>query len=220
MQGFEQTIISQYGASPILRQLITDMDAYIDPAADVNNFLTFCCDVDTAQGFGLDILGKICGVNRYITLPPSVTDSYFGFQGTENQPFGQAPFYRPTTVTNQYALSDDAFRTLIRMKMLANITMLSITSMNQMLRNLFAGRGRCYVTDPGGMAMFFVFEFALEPWEIAVLSQGGALPEPTGVLSNILFSDTMPSGFSQQTGAPPFDQGIFFNRATDLIPIA
>ena len=221
MQGFEQTIISQYGGSTILRQLIADMDAYIDPAADIDNFLTVCCDVDTAKGFGLDIIGKICGVRRGITLPPSVSDNYFGFkEATGSQPFGQAPFYRPTTVTNEYNLSDDAFRTLIKLKMLSNITMLTIPAMNQMLRNLFTGRGRCYVTDPGGMAMFFVFEFALHPWETAILTQSGALPTPTGVLSNIMYSDSMTFGFKQQTGAQPFKQGTFFNRAADLVPVA
>lgn len=220
MQGFEQTVVSQYGASPILRQIIANMNAYIDPAADIDNFLSVCCDIDTAKGFGLDILGKICGVRRGITLPPSVSDTYFGYKNTGNSTFGQAPFYRPTTVTNEYNLSDDAFRALIKLKMLANITMLTIPAMNQMLRNLFPGRGRCYVTDPGNMAMFFVFEFALHPWEIAILTQSGALPTPTGVLSNIMFTDASTFGFKQQLGAQTFNHGTYFSRTSELVPIA
>lgn len=85
--------------------------------------------------------------------------------------------------------------------------------------NLFAGRGRCYVTDQGDMAMTYVFEFALEPFEIAILTQSGAIPKPAAVLANVLQTDTLTFGFKQQTGAQPFNQGIFFNRSTDLIPV-
>ncbi|HEY6019239.1 MAG TPA: DUF2612 domain-containing protein, partial [Candidatus Paceibacterota bacterium] len=148
------------------------------------------------------------------------TEQFLGFKNTGNQPWGQAPFYNKAASSNIFNLSDDAFRTLIKLKALANITRLTIPAINQMLLNLFAGRGRCYVTDQGNMSMTFVFEFALEPFEISILTQGNALPTPTGVLSNVMQTNSMTFGFKQQAGAQPFNQGNFFYRGTGLIPVA
>ena len=220
MENFERTIISQYGTSPILRQLVQNMDEHIRPDADIENFLSFVWDIDTAQDWGLDILGKIVGIDRYITLPPSMSSSYFGFKGTGNQPWGQAPFYTKAAQDLQFALSDDAYRTAIKGKALANITRLTIPAMNQMLNNLFAGRGRCFVTDLGDMQMTFVFEFDLAPFEIAILAGGKVLPEPTGVQANILKTGTACWGFKQQAEAQTFGHGTFFNRTSGLIPVA
>ena len=76
-------------------------------------------------------------------------------------------------------LQDAPFKVLILAKAMANITDCSIPSINQLLRNLFSGRGRCYVNDLGNMQMRYTFEFYLEPWEVAVVKQSGVLPRPT-----------------------------------------
>lgn len=218
MLNFEQTIISQYGTSPILLQLISNMNANIDTTADIDTFLSFILDVDTAQAWGLDNLGKMVNVSRYLKIPPTVADPCFGFKATENQPFGQAPFFHLTAATDTYALSDDAYRTLIKLKALANISNCAIPTFNQLLTNLFAGRGRCYVTDQGNMQMSFIFEFHLEPFEVAILTQSGAIQRPTGVLCNMIKADTSSWGF-KQANATPFNQGTFFLRSTNIIVI-
>ncbi|WP_049018527.1 DUF2612 domain-containing protein, partial [Burkholderia multivorans] len=146
---------------------------------------------------------------------------YFGFkEGLNFEPFGQAPFYNGKIVTSSYTLTDDAYRKLILFKALANISSCTARSLNQLLQNLFASRGRCYVSDLGKMQMAFVFEFALLPYEIAILTQSKAVPRPAAVDARILQLD-LPTTFGfSGTGCQPFGQGSFFNPTTGLLNAA
>ncbi|TIR44152.1 MAG: DUF2612 domain-containing protein, partial [Mesorhizobium sp.] len=72
-------------------------------------------DVDTAQGYGLDVWGRIVGVNRILQV---TAGDWFGFQeaspGTD--PFGNGAFYSGAPLTSNFALSDEAYRLLILAK--------------------------------------------------------------------------------------------------------
>ncbi|MFP3277333.1 MAG: DUF2612 domain-containing protein [Paraburkholderia sp.] len=215
MNNVEQTILSQYANSPTLVQLIQNMDGYIDPSADIDAFYNLIWNVDTAVGMGLDIWGKIVGLDngRKLTIPSAEINFGFSQAGTASAaPFGSGVFSSGQQATQTYLLGDDAFRTLILAKALANICDGSIQSMNRLLQNLFAGRGRCYVNDLGNMQMRYTFEFYLQPWEKAIVTQSGALPRPTGVLASILEVD-LPNVFGfREAGtmsAAPFNQGVF-----------
>lgn len=85
-----------------------------------------------------------------------------------------------------YLLPDDTYRTLILTKALANIVATTSESFNQLLRNLFPGRGKAYVIDNGGMSMTFRFEFDLTPAEEAILTFSNAMPHPAGVSFNVI----------------------------------
>lgn len=136
MINVEQTIISQYGNSATISQLVRNIDAYIDPRADLDAFYNFVWNVDTAQGFGLDIWGRIVNIKRELQLPPE--SEYFGFnESPDGRPFNQSPFYAGPAATNTYRLSDDAYRTLIYIKALRNISSTNAPAVNQLLRNLF-----------------------------------------------------------------------------------
>lgn len=181
------TIISQYANSPILIKLIANFEQYMNPTADMDAFYDLIWNVDTAQGYGLDVWGRIVGVVR--TLQVSNAD-YFGFQeagGASIQPFNSAPFFSGGATTNNFNLSDNDFRTLIFAKALANISDGSIPALNQLLLNLLPGRGNCYVTDDGDMTMTWTFEFIPTPVEAAILTQSGVLPKPVGVTDSIVF---------------------------------
>ena len=208
MQNVEQTLISQYANSPTLTQLIQNMNGYIDPSADLDAFYANVWDISTAVGFGLDIWGKIVGVGRTLQIPD--TAGNFGFsEGGGFYPFGQAPLYAGPT-SGSWLLGDDAYRTLILVKALGNISDGSVASYNQLLGNLFAGRGSCFVSDLGGMQIQYVFEFYLKPFEIAILTQSDALPRPAGVLVSaiqIYQPDTF--GFKEATGFQTFGNGTF-----------
>lgn len=179
------TIISQYANSPILTKLITNFFEYVDPTVNFDAFFDLIWNVDTAQGYGLDVWGRIVGVSRTLTIPP---DIFFGFE--EASPtvdaFNSAAFFTGTSVTNNYQLADDAYRVLIFAKALTNISDGSIPSINQILLNLFPGRGNCYVTDGNDMTMTYTFEFTLTAVEQAILVQSGALPKPVGVAATIV----------------------------------
>lgn len=183
MRNVEQTIISQYANSETITQLIRNMNTYIDPAADIDNFYDTVWNVMTAKGFGLDIWGRIVGL-----------------------PTGRYIYTNPVTVLN-----DTQFLQLILLKALSNISITTSPSFNQLLNNWLPGRGRCYVSDQGGMAMRYTFEFELQPFEIQILAQDGIFLRPAGVRVSIL-QILLPSfGFSQAgtISAAPFGQAPF-----------
>lgn len=180
-----QTIISQYANSPVLCALITSFSEMIDPTAKIDDFFRLVFDLNTAQGYGLDVWGRIVGVSRVLNLP--VAGEYLGFsQASDAEPFGQAPFFNRQTLTTNFALSDTAFRRLIFAKALANISDGSIPSINRILTLLFGQYGNCYVTDGGDMTMTFTFGSDLAPVDLAIVSQSGILPRPVGVSSTIV----------------------------------
>lgn len=137
-------------------ELINDMNGYIDPAANIQAFYDEVWNIATAQGYGLDVWGRIVDVKRVLTVT--------GF--------------------GNYALSDQSYRTLILAKALANICDGSIGAINQILMNLFPNMGDCYCTDGQDMTMTLVFGFTPTPVQAAIISLSGVIPKPAGVLIN------------------------------------
>ena len=180
------TVISQYANSPVLLQLIENMAEYIDPAALFDDFFKLVFNVNTAQGYGLDVWGRIVGVSRVLQLPQD--EEYLGFEQADPSAytFGEGIFFNNSTLTANFALSDTAFRRLILAKALANISDGSIPSINQILINLFGDYGNCYVTDGGDMTMTYTFGSALSPVDYAIVAQSGVLPRPVGVAATIV----------------------------------
>lgn len=151
MINVEQTIISQYGNSPTLLALIQNMNDNIDPRADIDNFFNFIWNVDTAQGFGLDIWGRIVGINRIILTNP---------------------------ITQ---LDDDDFRSLIFLKALSNISASNSPAINQLLLNWQGAGMRAYVNDLGKMMMRYTFEYELSPIDLVIIKTSGIFLRPAGV---------------------------------------
>jgi len=220
MINVEQTIISQYGNSATITRLIRDMNEYLDPRADFEAFYNFVWNVDTAQGFGLDIWGRIVDIGRELLV--SDADLYFGFSDAlpGSYPFGEQPFFDGTPpATQTFRLADDAYRTLILVKALANISATNARSLNQLLQNLFGDRGRCYVNDLGGMQIRYTFEFLLTPFEFAIITQSGAIPRPAGVGATILNTDVPVFGFSEAAGSATFGDGPFIQEGASYATI-
>lgn len=183
------TVISQYGTGPTIRRLIDDFNEWIDPSADIENFYNLVWNVDTAVGYGLDIWGRIVGVGRVLQITSG--GKFWGFSEATNisaDPFGQSPFYSGQQINSNFILSDDGYRVLILAKALSNICDGSIPVINQILLNLFPGRGNCFVADGLNMTMTYTFKFPLTPVEAAIVSQSGILPRMTGVASLATFS--------------------------------
>lgn len=181
------TFLAQYANSPILTGLISAFNEEIDPRVGVDGFYDYVWNVETAQGFGLDIWGRIVNIPREVQLLAPA--DYLGFSEASpgSFPFNQAPFYNGVLnpPTGMYELSDSAYRVLIMTKALANISTFTAPSVNKLLSNLFAGRGTCYVQELGGMAIQYVFNFALEPWEASVIETPSLMPRPAGVSVSI-----------------------------------
>lgn len=176
---FWKTVISQYGNSDRLTSLLGSVNI-VDPTENFDAFYDWIWNVKTARGYGLDVWGRIVGVGRVLQVP---IGQYFGFAeaGITASPFNQDSFYNGEVLTNNYSLTDDAYRKLIYAKALANISDSSIPTINRILRILFPNRGNCYCTDGQNMTMTYTFKFVLTSVEKAIVSQTGVLPKPAGV---------------------------------------
>jgi len=215
MQNLNQTILSQYANSPILLALIQSTNDCLDPSANITSFYNNMWNIATAQGYGLDVWGRIVGVNRTIAFPVTVVSGqYLGFTEANDanlMPFGQAPFYLSPAVTPNYTLSDTAYRALILTKALFNVSNSSIPAINSILRSLFSGRGNAYVLDLFNMKMRVVFEFSLQPYEIAIVKYSGAFVGPNGVGITIMDTNVGKTfGFAEAGRYTGFNNGRLF----------
>ncbi len=196
------TIINEYSNSPILTSIITSFAAAADQTVNFQSFYDNIWNIDTAIGYGLDLWGRIVGVNRVIqivstdwwgfeeALPGSLTFNtnvtYIGGIWSEtdtNQ--GGGTFYTGSDATQNFALSDDQYRRVILAKAAFNITDCSIPAINQLLLNLFPNRGNAYVIE-GPMSLTYMFSFSLTPAEYGIVANAGILPQPTGVTISIV----------------------------------
>lgn len=213
MENVEQTIISQYANSATIVGLIQYMNQYLDSHANFDQFYDYVWNVETAQGFGLDILGRIVGINRIIQIPQAPL--YLGFE--EALPgsftFNSQPFYSGPAATQSFSLSDDAYRQLILLKALANISAMSAPAINQLLLNFFGSDSRAYVVDEGKMQLRYVFEFLLTPVQFAIITTSGALPHPAGVTVRVMSISLPTFGFAEAgtASAAPFNQAPFLS---------
>jgi hypothetical protein len=185
----ESTVAAQYANSPRILALINGMNSAIDPSVNINKFYSDMWNISTAVGYGLDCWGRIVGVSRVITIPPTVPiGDYLGFaESGDADCFGFGVWYL-STGGNNFSLSDDAYRLLILAKASANISDCSIASINRIMTSLFLGRGKCYVQDNNDMTLTYVFTFITTPVEKSVIQGSGVLPNPTGVLALYSFA--------------------------------
>jgi hypothetical protein len=211
----------QYAASPRIKQLITYHSEYFS-ASWVDEFYDVAWNVDTAQGFGLDIWGRIVAIENGRFLQVDAGAAYFGFNDNLNQSwqtFNNGSLYNGSPETQTYELADPAFRTLILTKAMANISDSSMPGLNRVLQNLFPGRGRCWVNDLQNMAIRYVFEFPLQPWEVSVI-KSDSLPRPGGVLATVLQAPAESFGFFEAgDSSQPFGQGTLLANG-DLINVS
>lgn len=171
------TVISQYANSPILLQIVDDFAQWLDPGRRFEDFFTLLWNINTAVGYGLDVWGRILGVDRVLQVLAG--REYLGFeQDADAQSFGHGVFYSGAPLTGNYALTDDAYRVLLLAKAALNITDASIPAINTILLNLF---GQGYVRDNLDMTMTYVFNTPLNPVETSIVYQSGVLPKPCGV---------------------------------------
>lgn len=147
MIEWDRTVISQYANSAVLTQVIENLNTYVDPRTDLEAFYNLIWNVDTAEGYGLDVWGRIVGIERILRV---LTSKFLGFQEAGDisaDPFDQSPWFADEFFWQPFSLTDEQYRLLIFAKAAANITDSSIPAINQILMNLFPERGNAYVTD-------------------------------------------------------------------------
>ena len=205
MQNYPETIISQYNSSPTINQLIASFNGYIDPTANLEAFYDYMRNVKTAQGYGLDVWGRIVGVTRVLQVGNVTYLGASGPDGTSGDSMDVAPFYNDNGTTQNYALDDNSFRTLIYAKALYNICNGSTAAINNLLLELFGASGPCWVADNQNLTITYIFEFQLTPVQQSIVYQSNVLPRPSGVsvtYSQIYFTDV--SGVLSLSTVPPY----------------
>ena len=140
----QEYVQSQYGDSPTIKGILNDFRSGILPDADIGVLYDNIINVDTAKGIGLDIWGRIVGVERNMYVDDSYVDyPLFGFRGggSNANPFNQGMFFDPDQVISGervlVTLDDDNFRRLIMYKALANISSADMASINRLASILY-----------------------------------------------------------------------------------
>jgi len=178
-----KTIIRQYEESPTINAVVNSYSQTIDAKYLFDSFYNNIWNIDTANSQGLDIWGRIVGVSRYLTLQNS---DYFGFD-PDFQPFNNAPFFGASAINDQYRLSNDDFRRVIKAKALANITGTTIPGIELVLQQLFSVRGKTKVRVVGFKELDYVFKFVPTDLDTAIITAPNLLPIPAGHTINKLF---------------------------------
>lgn len=173
------TFLSQFANSDIMIALMRTFNQAVDKLAAFRAFYQYVWDISTAQGFGLDIWGRILGVKRTLYI---LQTEYLGFAGASNAySFGAGLLYTPNTATNNFAMTDAVYRRVLLAKAAFNITNCSIPAINAILMALFPDYGNVYVIDGEDMTMQYYFSAAPNAVDYAIATQSGVLPKPTGV---------------------------------------
>lgn len=87
---WRQTILSQYADSDRITGLIETFFGAVDQTANFDAFYDRIWNLETAEGYGLDVWGRIVGINRVLQV---ANTQYFGFaEAGDALPFGDARF--------------------------------------------------------------------------------------------------------------------------------
>ena len=151
MIDIRETILAQYANSPALAGIIGYFNAAIDPQSLIETFQQRVWNPLTATGWGLDVWGRIVGAQRVQKVSQP---QFIGFDeaddGTNSaRPFEDGVFYTGKSITENYALTDEAFRRLIFAKAAANISNGSIADINAILMRLFGGGDKVIYLSEG-----------------------------------------------------------------------
>lgn len=222
-QYLSQTVQKQYSNSPTLLGLLEAFDEWVDPTAFRDEFLSYVWDLSTAQGFGLDIWGRILGRSRYVRVTQSPGFN-FGFDigatpGTPWKPWNVAPFFNDAASgAYTFPLQDDYYRKLLFVKAAANIAACNAPALNFLMRQMFGDRGKCYVGYDVNTPMHIGYHFEFFPTAVEkTIIESGIFPVPAGMTPHFIYQTLTytPFGFAESnTGADPtfvtgWDQGPF-----------
>ena len=206
----DETIQSQYSASPTIIALVHSSRVRIKPDADIKLFYDCIFNIETAQGIGLDIWGRILGIGRLLDVEDA--GEWFGFLEADYDPFNVSPMWDGSRTTIQTELADDAYRYLLMWKALANISTADAASLNNLLLGLFPGMD-VVVHEVGPMAIELYVFFPLEPYQRAVLDAYGLFAKGAGVGFNWCEIPEPVFGFNE-AGYEPFDTAPFWTGQT------
>ena len=204
-----ETVQSQYATSKRMRAVIDAFWQAINPKADIDLLYKKLVNPRTAEGYGLDVWGRIVAIGRsYLAVEDDTP--YFGFDppGDVVNPrldnFGNAPFYKQ--VLGKVRLGDTAFRTYVFLKALINISNSSLASLNQAVKLLFPD-AEIQVLHTGTMVLRILILSALSSSDKAALDNLPWLPAGVGLEMYQVITPTF--GFAGAAELQNFNNGTF-----------
>ncbi|AYO83569.1 DUF2612 domain-containing protein [Methylobacterium brachiatum] len=208
---WRKTILSQYADSDRITGLIGTFFGATDQTANFDAFYDKIFNLDTAEGYGLDVWGRIVGVNRVLQV---ANNQFFGFaeagdalpfgdarfqgygphfgfvEAGDAQPFGQAPFGAAKVFSGVDPNAGGGIF-YVGGQLTSNYAL-----SDEAYRQLIYAKAAANITD-------------------------GAIPSINRILINIfpgrgncyVQEDSIPAyfGFAEATSAHPFEQAPFYN---------
>lgn len=193
-------IQSQYSQSVTICSLLDNFRDEISPEADIKMFVKNVMSLETAIGKGLDVLGRIIGIERTISY-----------------------------MNQSFTLDDESYRTLLKYKALANITDTSLGTLNKMTTLLFPDAeikvyaniheetkdGKYYNAYP--MHLRWLTSQELDKKGKALFNVGGLLTLNAGVGWEFIAIDSRSIFGFMGSELQPFDCGRFYSYENEVI---
>ncbi len=135
------TVQSQYAASPRILALAAQYWQLLDPTPSADLMISKMIDPSTAEGYGLDVWGRIVGIKR--ALVP-VGGDYLAFAPPSNvtNPEGNSWDNAPFNPVNSAGYASDAiYRVYVYVKAMLNIGNGSLADLNRYFSLLFPDSG-------------------------------------------------------------------------------
>ena len=203
-----ETVQSQYATSKRMRAVIDAFWQAINPKSDIDLLYKKLVNPRTAEGYGLDVWGRIVAIGRsYLAVDDGTP--YFGFdppEGVKNErlnTFGNAPFYKQ--IYGKVRLADPMFRTYVFLKALINISNSSLASLNRMVKLLFPDAD-IQILHTGTMVLRVLVLSPMSESDKAALDNLPWLPAGVGLEIYQVITPTF--GFAG-TGLKNFNNGTF-----------
>lgn len=205
--NIDAVIQSQYGDSPHIKGVIRGYYNYISPQKDIDLIYDKMINIYTAEGYGLDVWGRIVNIDREFVA----VDEQYDYLGFDNSPynmdrietFNQAPFYK--VVNGRIRLEDNAYRTYILIKALINISNVSLNSLNYIFSQLFPDTD-IKVLHSNTMILRLLVIGAISQAQIGAIKNIEWLPAGVGLQFYHIITPTF--GF-RGSGLEPFNNGTF-----------
>ena len=135
------TVQSQYAASPRILALAAQFWQLLDPTPSADLMISKMIDPSTAEGYGLDVWGRIVGIKRAL-IP--VSGDYLAFAPPANvaNPDGDSWDNAPFNPVNSAGYASDAiYRTYVYVKAMLNIGNGSLADLNRFFSLLYPDSG-------------------------------------------------------------------------------
>ena len=204
------TVQSQYAASPRILALAAQYWQLLDPTPSADLMISKMIDPSTAEGYGLDVWGRIVGIKR--ALVP-VGGDYLAFAPPANvtNPDGNSWDNAPFNPVNASGYASDAiYRVYVYVKAMLNIGNGSLADLNRYFSLLFPDSGIKIIHS--GTMIIRVLDFSARLTAADILALRTLDWVPLGVGWQLWQGEPDCFGFAGSE-LQPFDQAPFLSES-------